>query len=196
MPISQASTRQLIHTRRVTCHGFRRDDGLWDIEGHIVDVKTYTFNTSCRGDIAPGDYIHEMFMRVTVTDNFKVVDVEAEILKSPFAVCGTVAGRFRQLVGLTIGAGWNRAIKEQLGGVRGCTHLVELLGPIATTAFQTIYPVLAREQAERTRDRPAGASGEASGERPALLDVCHVFDTNGAYVREHWPNHYTGATGG
>ena len=183
-----AAPRTPIHTRRVTCRGFRRDDGLWDIEGHLVDVKDYTFHTSCRGDIEPGDPIHGMWMRVTVTDRFEVVDIEAVTEKSPFAICSTVAGDYKRLIGLTIGAGWNRAIKERLGGVRGCTHLTELLGPLATAAFQTIYPILAREQAERLRSHPE----ERPIERPALLDTCHVFDTNGAYVRDHWPDHYTG----
>ena len=180
--------RSHIHTRRVVCHGYRRDDGLWDIEGHLTDVKSYCFHTSCRGDIEPGDPVHGMWMRLTVTDTFEVVDIEAVTEKSPFAVCNVVAPDYKQLVGLTIGAGWNRAIKERLAGIKGCTHLTELLGPIATTAFQTIYPVLAREAAERAREHPEVRPVE----RPALLDVCHVFDTNGPYVREHWPDHYTG----
>ena len=133
-----AAPRTHIHTRRVVCQGYRRDDGLWDIEGHLTDVKSYLFHTSCRGDIEPGDPLHGMWMRLTVTDRFEVVDIEAVIEKSPFVVCGGVSADYKQLVGLTIGAGWNRAIKERLGGVRGCTHLTELLGPIATTAFQTI----------------------------------------------------------
>ena len=188
-PLSKpAAPRTPIHTRRVACRGYRRDDGLWDIEGHLIDVKDYTFHTSCRGDIEPGDPIHGMWMRLTVTDRFEVVDIEAVTEKSPFAVCTAVAPDYKRLIGLTIGAGWSRAIKERLGGVRGCTHLTELLGPIATAAFQTIYPILAREQAERRKSHP----DERPIERPALLDTCHVFDTNGAYVRDHWPDHYTG----
>jgi len=191
MALSDPSPRQHIHTRRVTCHGYRRADGLWDIEGHLTDVKSYSFHTTGRGDIEPGDPVHEMWLRLTVTDAFEVTDIEAETVKSPFPVCGCVTGDYKSLIGLTIGAGWNRAIKERLGGVRGCTHLTELLGPIATTAFQTIYPVLSRERAERAKDVPQ----QGPVERPVLLDVCHVFDTSGAYVKEHWPDHYTGTEG-
>ena len=39
MPLSPAAPREHIHTRTVTCRGYRRKDGLWDIEGHLVDVK-------------------------------------------------------------------------------------------------------------------------------------------------------------
>ncbi len=38
MPLSPpAASREHIHTRVVECRGYRRDDGLWDIEGHITD---------------------------------------------------------------------------------------------------------------------------------------------------------------
>jgi hypothetical protein len=41
MPLSPPIGRQHLHTRRVVCQGFFRDDGLWDIEGRITDEKTY-----------------------------------------------------------------------------------------------------------------------------------------------------------
>ena len=44
MPLSQAAPRQHIHTREIVCRGYLRDDGLWDIEGSICDVKTYSFD--------------------------------------------------------------------------------------------------------------------------------------------------------
>jgi len=37
MPLSPPVGRQHLHTRRVVCQGFFRDDGLWDIEGRITD---------------------------------------------------------------------------------------------------------------------------------------------------------------
>ncbi len=42
MPLPAASAnRTPLHTRVVECRGFARDDGLFDIEGSITDVKTY-----------------------------------------------------------------------------------------------------------------------------------------------------------
>ena len=46
----------------------------------------------------------------------------------------------RQGEGLRVGPGWRRAVRARLGGVQGCTHPVELLGPLATTAYQTVHP--------------------------------------------------------
>jgi len=192
MPFSPAAERQYIHTRQVTCHGFRRTDGLWDIEGHLADVKSYPFASEHRGLIDPGDPVHDMSVRLTVDDSLTVQAIEVYTVKSPFHRCGDITGLFQQLIGLSIGAGWTRAVRERLGGPRGCAHLVELLGPVATTAFQTIYPILARERADRDRAIVEGGGGGGGTERPALLDMCHIFASNGTFVRSHWPEHYTG----
>ena len=196
MPLSEPAAREPIHTREITCRGFRRTDGLWDVEGHLTDVKSYEFHTEQRGQILPGDPVHGMWLRLTVDNELVVRDVEAVTEKSPYRTCGAVIPNFQRLIGLKIGPGWTRAVKERLGGTQGCTHLVELLGPIATTAFQTIYPILAREQAEKS----AGSAGNGSKEdmlrtkRPVLLNTCHIFDSNGEVVRKNWPDHYTGDT--
>jgi Protein of unknown function (DUF2889) len=181
MPLTPAKTRETIHHRSVQCRGYRRDDGLWDIEGHLVDTKTYTFINRERGEITPGEPIHEMWLRLTVDDDLVVHEVEAATDASPFRICGDVTERFKQLRGLKIGRGWRRKVTQLLGGVHGCTHLVELLGPVATTAFQTIFPIKSRRKDAR-----------ADGKRPPMLDSCHALATDSEIVRLHWPRFYTG----
>ena len=41
MPLSTPHSRQSIHTRTITINGYHRDDGLWDIEGRLIDIKGY-----------------------------------------------------------------------------------------------------------------------------------------------------------
>src|SRR5260370_19493111 len=86
-----------------------------------------------------------MSIRLTVDHKFTIVDVEAVTDKSPYRMCGDIAPDFKKLVGLRIGGGFHRAVRERLGGVHGCTHIVELLGPVATTAFQTVSSGKARD---------------------------------------------------
>lgn len=183
MPLSPPEDRDHIHHRSVNCKGYRRRDGLWDIEGHLTDVKTYGFQSDHRGEVEPGDPIHEMWIRLTVTDELEVVAVEAVTDHGPYTICGNITPNFQRLVGLRIKSGWTQKVKERLGGVHGCTHLVELLGPVATTAFQTIYPLRAREAEE------AGIKPDTS-KKPLLLNSCHAFATNSPIVKEKWPDWY------
>lgn len=188
--LSRSTDRTHIHTRRIELAGYLRADGLWDIEAHLVDTKTYGFSTSERGRIEIGDPVHDMWLRVTVDDGFTVRDIEASTVAAPFHICPAITGNFKRLIGLTMGKGWNAAIRDRVGGVEGCTHHVELLGPLATVAFQSIVPYrdrLAREKAEagspRTTLRP-----------PSIIDTCHAFAADGDVVKRLWPEFYTGST--
>ncbi len=189
MPLSPPSPREQLHTREIICRGYRRADGLWDIEAHLTDVKTYAFQTEQRGQLEPGQPLHDLWLRLTVDDRFKVHAIEAVTDRGPFTACGDIAPNYQRLVGLTIGKGWSRAVKERLGGVEGCTHLMEMLGPVATTAFQTIFPILASEEAARAKAEGRKEGGKA---RPVLLNMCHIFASDGEVVRKFWPEHYTG----
>lgn len=191
MPLSDPAPRHPFHTRTVTCRGFRREDGQWDIEGHLTDVKSYAFDNQWRGSIEPGDPIHDMWIRLTVTDELEVTAVEAVTDKSPFRICPDVTPNFQRLVGLRIGPGWTKATRARLGGTEGCTHLVELLGPVATTAFQTVVPGLARERTLRGEPEP-----DRAGRKPPLLDTCHAFARDGEVVRRLWPDFHDGGPKG
>ena len=184
MSLSPAVEREHIHTRAYDFRGYRRRDGLWDIEGHLTDTKSYGFSSDARGRVEAGEPIHDMWIRITVDDAFKVHDIEVVTVASPYSVCPAITENYKSIIGATLGAGWRRAVRERVGGTGGCTHQSELLGAIGTAAFQTIYPILARELRE--------GNDPKTRQRPALIDSCHAFRSDGAVVRQFWPQHYTG----
>ncbi|MBI1779329.1 MAG: DUF2889 domain-containing protein [Proteobacteria bacterium] len=189
MPLSPAVEREHLHLRQIECRGFRRADGLWDIEGHMTDSKTYGFPNKARGRIEAGEALHNMWLRITIDDHFVIRAVEAVTDAGPFSLCGDITPNFQRLCGLRIGAGFTGKTRELLGGVEGCTHLVELLGPIATTAFQTLFSER-RRRADGDAAAPAPSSGQQK--RPRLLDSCHAFRADGPIVKDTWPGFYTG----
>ncbi len=198
MPLSPPIGRQHLHTRRVVCQGFFRDDGLWDIEGRITDEKTYEHANEWRGPLKPGDFVHDMSIRLTIDHTFTIVDAEAVTDKSPYSMCGDIAPAFRKLIGLRIGGGFHRAVRERLGGVHGCTHIVELLGPVATTAFQTVSSKKARdlnrEHRENTGTLPPKDPNAAPKPRrkPYMLDTCHTWASDSEVTKRWVPHFYTG----
>jgi hypothetical protein len=184
MPLSSPAEREPLHTRRVECRGYRRADGLWDIEGHMTDVKSYSFTNDWRGEITPGMPLHEMWIRITVDDDLMIHEIEAVTDNSPYRICPDIVGNFQRLKGLRIVGGFTNKMKAAVGGVEGCTHLVELMGPIATTAFQTIIPL--KQRHERSPD------DTAPPKRPPLLESCHAFATDSPVTKKNWPAFYTG----
>jgi hypothetical protein len=196
MPLSPPVGRQHLHTRRVTCQGFFREDGLWDIEGRITDEKSYEHANEWRGPLKPGDFVHDMSIRLTLNDRFTIVDVDAVTDKSPYRICGDVTPDFKKLIGLRVGGGFHREVRARLGGVHGCTHIVELLGPVATTAFQTISSGKAREleRVHRAKSDPAPQEDAPSKPRrkPYVIDTCHAWAADGPVVKRWAPDFYSG----
>ena len=181
MPLSPPKTREALHKRDIACAGYKRSDGLYDIEGHLVDTKTYSFPNRARGEIKAGEPLHEMWIRLTLDEQMHIHDVEAVTDAGPFEICPDIVDRFKLLIGLRIGPGWTRRAQERLGGANGCTHLLELLRPVATTAYQTLYG------ARKHRD-----NRDDSGKKPAFIDTCHALASDSVVVKEHWPQFYTG----
>lgn len=188
MPLSAPAPRKPMHTRHIECSGYRREDGLWDIEAHLVDVKHYPISTRERGEIPPGEPLHDLWLRLTIDDELTVRAVESRTDHAPFLQsCAEVNPWYERLVGLRIGLGWTRAIGARVGGVQGCTHLTELLKVMATTAIQTAgYFHL-------TRPRSSGEAAMGRRLHPALANSCHSYDLGGETVRKHWPDQYVPA---
>ncbi|MGF1477625.1 MAG: DUF2889 domain-containing protein [Geminicoccaceae bacterium] len=179
MPLPREVEREPVHQRDILCRGFKRRDGLWDIEGRLTDTKSYPFSNAWRGTIEPGEPLHDMWLRLTVDDQLTVRDVAAASDAVPFAICPAITPAFKKLIGLTIGPGWRREVRARVGGVQGCTHLVELLGPLATTAFQTVLAARTKETKDDGEERV-----------PGHLDSCHALRRDGPVVRKHYSKWY------
>ena len=184
MPVPTPAKRQHIHTRQINFTGYEREDGLFDIEAHLTDTKTYAFQNNWRGSIEPGDPLHEMLLRVTVNDKLEIKEIEAATDNSPFAMCPDITPAYKSLVGLTMGPGWRQAIRQKVGGVQGCTHLTELLFPMATVAIQTIKPL------QNHRRRVADSDNSRYKGKPFVLNTCHAWDESSEVVKENAPDYY------
>jgi len=91
--------------------------------------------------------------------------------------CDSIVPHYRKLVGIAIRPGYTQKLKELFGGVRGCTHITELAGALATAAFQTL----------------AGQRVQDASRKPFQLDKCHALDSSAPAVARYYPKWYTGA---
>lgn len=185
-PLSRPTPRQLIHTRDVRTRGFLREDGLWDLEGELVDEKTYTYADRDRGPLPAGSPMHHMRARLTVDHHMVVRAAEVEMPAIPFSLCAGAAEPARELVGKSLARGFGRAIEEAMGRTGGCTHVRYLILALANTAYQTI-------SAYREQFMPElGAPKAQDGERPFFLNQCRAWDEQGDVVARFFPRFHRG----
>ena len=169
--------REELHFRRIDMRGFRRRDGLFEIEGRVVDRKPFDFISVGGGKTVPANQpIHDMGVRLVFDDAMVVHEVHAFTDSAPYAACPEAGRAMQTLVGLRMSSGWNREVRNRLAGARGCTHLMELLQPLATAAFQSLSKVR-MGQPEKF---------DANG-RPAKIDSCFAYAAGGELVLQRWP---------
>ena len=176
-----AGARTPVRTRTVIFRGYHREDGLYDIEGEMTDAKSYAHDTSDRGRLEPGEHVHGMAIRLTVDERMTIADVAVTMPSTPFPECQQTKPPVAALIGRTLGAGWRKTIDEAMGGIRGCTHLRELLFNMATAAYQTIP--LYREHLRKLAGRPAPVHKRP----PPHMGTCLAWDFNGSQVKRNKP---------
>jgi hypothetical protein len=170
-------TREELHLRRIEVRGYRRSDGLYEMEARVTDTKSQPLQLKSRNMTLPaGAPLHDMWIRVVLDEELVVHDIVASTDASPYPVCPEATASLAQLKGLRIGGGFTRAVRERLSGAQGCTHLTELLVPLATTAFQTLSPV-----------RNAKPERLDKNGRPVKIDSCYAYASTREIVRTHWP---------
>lgn len=180
------SERTLLHTRAATFQGFLRADGLWDIEAEMRDARDYDSLVPEKLLLAANVSLHHLFIRLVLDDALTIQDISVRMEATPFGECRQMEQALQCMRGVTLGAGWRKTISDRLGGVRGCTHLSELLFNMATVAFQTISAHRAQQR------RRAGQTDAALTEPPHFLDRCHTWRLDGPVVMRHFPQFQRG----
>ena len=183
MSLPPPTARDPAHTRPIQSQPFRRPDRFCDIDGSLIATRTTEMETFGRGKIAPGEHLHEMWVRITVDSDLRVIAIDAKTVHAPYPACPHFPDRFHKLVGEHIGPGWTAKVRLLLGGRWGCTHLVELLGPLATTAVQTVY-AWRGETGDHLDDNVAPPT--------EFIDTCHALAKGTEAVRRLWPDQQRG----
>jgi Protein of unknown function (DUF2889) len=178
------SPRKLSHTRTVVYSGFEREDGLWDIEAALTDVKTYNFIIPSQGPLKAGQPIHGLNIRLTVDNDFKIHDVITDMAHIPHPECDRAPLNMHKLVGCTLGAGWRKTIDSHIGGVAGCTHLREMLFNMATAAYQTI------PSARQFKAQQLGLPEQVPTSPPPHVGKCMSWAFDGPVVARYYPMFY------
>ena len=172
MPLPAPQPRRQVNTRETRFRCFLRDDGLWDVEGELIDTKSELFTIRNERSWQPGEPIHHMLIRATIDDAKVVHEIAVSMEAYPHGICPQAMAHMQRMVGCTMAGGWRKAIDQHLGKAQGCTHIRELLFNMATAAYQSM---------ER------GRAEAAPDETPAYLGTCTAWDISGSVVAREFP---------
>lgn len=166
--------RRKLHTRRIVIEAFEREDGLFDLEAHLTDVKDHDLELAS-GVRKAGDAVHDMIVCITVNRTLDVVRATARFAEVPYpGACGNIAPAYEKLSGLNLMNGFRKQAMARLGGTNGCTHMSALAALLPTAAVQAF----------------AGRVGADPDGKPFQLDRCHALVTSTENVRRYYPKWY------
>ena len=173
--------RWLLHPRKLTFEGYLREDGLFDIEARLQDITAVPTDMPF-ASLPPGGTIHDMRLVMTIDGEMVVRQIRAttEVGATPY--CAEINDAYASLAGLKIGLGFKQQVKARVGGVRGCTHLTELMGGLGTAAMQTLFSIRRAESSRRRAREP-----NAPIPKPWVIDTCHAYRMDGEAVQIMWP---------
>ena len=176
-----AQGRQLKHRRQLAVEVYSRDDGLWEVDATLSDVKTRDAHLA--GGIRPaGQPIHQMLLRLVVDEQLTIHDAGSQSSWVPYpGECEDHDDVYRRLVGLNLLQDFRRQLRDRVGGIQGCTHITELAQILPTAVVQAF----AGEVIDTRGDR-------AGAEQPFQIDRCHALRSDGEAVRVHYPRWYRG----
>jgi hypothetical protein len=173
-------TREEIHHRQIDLRGYRRSDGLFEATAHLTDRKSHDFAPPGGARTVPADTpIHDLGVTLVFDRNMEVREVSTFIRSHPYDPCPGGGDSLQALVGLRIGPGWNSEVRKRLPSCDTCTHLKEILAPLASAAFQTMVGL-----------RPASLDNRDANGRPVKIDSCYAYGASRELVKRLWPEHH------
>jgi len=169
--------REEVHCRQIEMRAFKRADGLFEIDAMLVDRKPHDLLPQPGARFVPANEpIHQLGLRLVFDDALVVRAIEPYTHFAPYPDCPDGGRALQTVVGLSMTGGWGREVRNRLSGARSCTHLMELLTPIATTAHQALRGFLT--------GRPEATDVDG---RPKKIDSCYAFRAQGDVVLRRWP---------
>lgn len=159
--------KQPVHVRTIRVAAVESGPGELEVTGTLLDERP-------RGEVRwEGDdgarVIHDMTVTLRVRyPDFVITEARVEMAAYPYTICPEALPPLDQLVGLSVGRGFNRAVQERFGRERGCAHLSALILAMAPVVKQ-------------------GAGAAFRGERDAptspddlwFINTCHAWRGDG-----------------
>lgn len=178
-PNAPSPERRLMHSRATLVQVYAREDGLFDVEAELRDTKTRDMQLSA-GIRKAGEPVHDMLLHLVVDRQLNIIEARSDTRAMPYpGHCDQHGDVYARLKGMNLLKGFRAAVKQQLSGDRGCTHLTELCQILPTAVIQAF-----------AGDVIDTREGSADGQPPFQLDRCHALRRDGAVVQAHYPRWY------
>ncbi len=174
MSLEKYCRGERVHQRHIliNTYSYEGETEAVVLEGKLLEdrLQHYYLTTGEKRDPGP---LHHMTIRMLVKGaDLEIGEIEVEMNEVPREECGETAAFMEKVRGMKIGPGFSKKIRDMLGGVKGCAHLVALLLAMAPAAVQGFW-------AYRARKPVSGEFKEGGRMMKYLENTCYVWRSDG-----------------
>lgn len=165
-----------MHRRAIDVQVFARNDGLYEVDAALTDVKTVDMAVA-GGQRLAGEPIHAMLLRLVVDAQTNILSAGSQTSWMPYpGACDQHDDAYAALAGLNLMQGFRLGVKDRLAGIKGCTHITEMCQLLPSAVIQAFAGIVLDTQ-----------EGSTSTQPPFQLDRCHALRSDGVTVKTHYP---------
>lgn len=111
LPKHPVPARRLLHTRKIVCNGYLRDDGLVDVESTMQDISPSGSDLFFKR-LDAGEDLHRMRIVLTVDSQLVIRALEVRTEAAPTPWCAESNAIYGQLVGALMPKAWRCATEK------------------------------------------------------------------------------------
>lgn len=166
-----------VHERTLEFRTFALENEKIVVEGWLKDdrlVPRYHLD----GRLSPPGKVHRICVRLLLGgEPLSILDAEAEMPIVPHDECCATQETVKKIIGLAITHGYGEEILERLGGVKGCTHMVQLIMAMGNAALHGYWSHKLRNR------RPLPETPEEIPELDFVIDSCQLWKKGGPLIK-------------
>jgi hypothetical protein len=135
-----------LHVRTIRIEAIESGKGQLLLTGTLTDERPRRGGPKWFG-ADPPPLIHHMTVAMRVRHpDLTITGVEAGMKAYPYQICPEAVAPLQDLVGLSVGQGFTRAVNERFGRAKGCAHLTALIHAMAPAIRQAAGVAFPRAQ--------------------------------------------------
>ncbi len=124
-------------------------------EGRLTDVRLADWY-KITGEKVPAGTLHDLGIALLLKIPEMVIeDIEVIVKTIPREDCALITETLKPVIGMSIAGGFSSKVRQTVGGVKGCTHLVHLLTTMAPAIMQGVFAYNSMKIPERKKSTNA-----------------------------------------
>ena len=168
------------HTRSIEMATYDADEKNFIAVGRFTDVQlipSFRFN----GDYREAGVLHDLEIHLLIAkEGLAVEDLEVFIHAVPHRDCLKMEQSLKPVIGVRIERGFLRTVRERVGGVAGCTHLIHLLSTLSQALMQGYWMIRDCDDFSAEEERSLRAESMAR----FMKDSCYAWREDGESYKQ------------